>query len=105
MNGLHWAMIGGHADTIRLLIDKKVPLEDRNMYGGTALGAGLWAAIQSEDVYRWPKAGDDLANIEILLRAGSIIGPGTLQWLAGEKDMPAARKEALDKLLRRYGAA
>lgn len=105
MNGLHRAMIGGHANTIRLLIDKKVPLEDRNMYGGTALGAGLWAAIHSEGVYRWPKAGDDLANIELLLKAGAAIEPGTLQWLEQEKDMPAARKEALDKLLRRYGAA
>ena len=104
MNGLHWAVIGGHLDTIRRLIERKVPLEDRNMYGGTALGAAFWAAIRSEEVYRWPERGDDIINIETLLKAGAVIEPGTLQWLAGEKNMPAARKAALDTLLRRYGA-
>ncbi len=41
MNGLHWAVIGGHLDTIKLLIDQKVSLESINIYGGDGVGCGL----------------------------------------------------------------
>ncbi|HXM33597.1 MAG TPA: ankyrin repeat domain-containing protein, partial [Pyrinomonadaceae bacterium] len=35
---LHWAAIGGHLDTVKLLLRHNPPLEVRNMYGGTVLG-------------------------------------------------------------------
>ena len=36
--GLHWACIGGHPDTVKLLLPYNPPLELENMYGGTVLG-------------------------------------------------------------------
>jgi hypothetical protein len=105
MYGLHWALIGGHLDTIQLLIDRKAPLETRNVYGGTALGAALWAAVNSNEVYRWPNTTVDyIVIIETLLKAGSVIAPGMLQWLAQEDKIDPSTKERLDALFRRYGA-
>lgn len=42
--GLHWAVIGGQLDTVKLLLRHKAPLEVENSYGGTVLGQALWSA-------------------------------------------------------------
>jgi hypothetical protein len=103
MNGLHWAVIGGHLDTIKLLIDRRAPLESVNVYGGTALGTAFWATANQDEVYRWPGFTDDIMVIEVLLDAGAKIGPGTLDWL-DRQDIPAAKKAAIGDLLESYGA-
>ena len=103
MNGLHWAVIGGHLDTIKLLIDRQVPLESVNVYGGTALGAAFWATVNQDEVYRWPGFTDDILVIETLLGAGAKIGAGTLDWL-DRQDIPIAKKAAIRDLLESYGA-
>ncbi len=41
---LHWAVIGGHKDTVELLLDRGASLEAKNAYGGTALGQAEWSA-------------------------------------------------------------
>lgn len=104
MYGLHWALIGGHIDIIRLLIDRGASLEARNKYGGTALGAGIWALCNSDPVYRWPKdqVVDYFLLLEILLQAGAIAEPDLLRWLAMEEEIPADKKEKLMTLLTRY---
>jgi hypothetical protein len=51
-------------DAARLLIHAKAPLETRSMYGGTALGTAIWAAINE------PR-NDQLKIIEELLHAGA----------------------------------
>jgi len=46
---LHWAAIGGHPDTIKLLLRHGAPLEVENIYGGTVLGQTLWSAAHGGD--------------------------------------------------------
>jgi ankyrin repeat protein len=103
MNGLHWAVIGGHLDTIKLLIDRNVSLESVNVYGGTALGAAFWATVNQDEVYRWPGYTDDIMVIEVLLDAGAKIEAGTLEWL-DRQNLPAGKKASIGDLLESYGA-
>jgi ankyrin repeat protein len=42
--GLHWAAIGRHLDTVKLLLAHNPPLDAQNAYGGTALGQAMWSA-------------------------------------------------------------
>jgi hypothetical protein len=42
--GMHLAADGGHLETIQMLIDRKVPLNLKNSYGGTVLGQAIWSA-------------------------------------------------------------
>ena len=64
MNGFHCAAGRGHLETVRLLIRRKVPMEIKNMYGGTALGQTVWSAIHEPGPDRLPV-------IEALLSAGA----------------------------------
>jgi len=64
MNAFQWAANRGQLETVEMLIRRGVPLEIRNSYGGTVLGAAVWAAIHE------PKPAH-LAIIEALLRAGA----------------------------------
>lgn len=41
LSALHWAANRGNLDTVRMLIERKAPLEQRNMYGGTVLGCTI----------------------------------------------------------------
>jgi Ankyrin repeats (3 copies) len=47
--GLHWAAIGGHLETVKLLLRHKAPLEVKNTYGGTVLDQTLWSAAHGGD--------------------------------------------------------
>lgn len=102
MNSLHWAVIGGHLDTIKLLIDQGVSLESVNEFGGTALGAALWATVNSASVFRWPASTDDLLVIDLLLSEGARVEPGTLDWLL-RQELSASKKAAIADLLRNHG--
>ena len=42
---LHYAVMGGHVDTLKLLLRYRPPLEAKNCYGGTVLGQAVWSAI------------------------------------------------------------
>jgi hypothetical protein len=87
LNGFHYAVWHGHLDTVKLLIERKVPLEVRNMYGGTVLGSATDAAENR------PTA-DHVAIIEMLLDAGAKIGAA---------DYPTGNGP-VDEVLRRHGA-
>jgi ankyrin repeat protein len=45
---LHWSVIGGHPDTITLLVNRGANLEEKNMYGGTPLEQALWSAAHAD---------------------------------------------------------
>ena len=83
--GLHWAAIGGHPETIKLLLERKAPLEMKNMYGGTVLGQTLWSAAHggNQDVYA--------QIIETLVAAGAKLG-----------DRHPPVNERIDELLEKY---
>ena len=87
MNALHWAVNRGQLETVQLLLDAGVSLEVRNMYGGTALGTTIWAAIHETRTAH-------VAIIETLLKAGARVQA---------VDYPTGI-EPIDVMLERYGA-
>jgi hypothetical protein len=72
-------------DTVKFLVRRKVPLEVKNMFGGTVLGQAVWSAIHEPQT-------NHLAIIAALLEAGARIDA------AG---YPTG-KQHVDDLLRRY---
>jgi Ankyrin repeats (3 copies) len=87
MNGFHWAANRGNLETVELLIERKVPMEVENMYGGTVLGCTVWSAVHE------PRA-NQVEIIEALLAAGANVD-------AAEYPSGNAR---VDEILRRHGA-
>ncbi len=51
---LHWAVIGGQLETVRLLLRLGASVEARNRFGGTPEGQAMWSAANGGDaaVYR-----------------------------------------------------
>ena len=84
---LHWAVINGKLEMVKLLLKYNPPLESRNMYGGTVLGQTLWSAAHGGD----PKLYAQI--IETLIAAGAEVQP---------KHVPV--NKPIDDLLRRYGS-
>lgn len=87
LSAFHWAANRGNLDTVKLLIERKAPLELVNMYGGTVLGCTVWSAINEPRI-------DHLAIIEALLAAGANID---------EAEYPTG-DERVDQVLRRNRA-
>lgn len=102
MHALHMALLGGHLETIRLLVRRGAPLEARNIYGGSPLGMALWAIKNRDPIHTWPeKKIDNLAVIETLLSGGAEVGPGILATVLWQ---PRSRlKTEIEQLLLRYG--
>lgn len=96
--GLHWAVIGGQLETIQLLLDRGAQLEARNEYGGTALGQALWSAVHADGRI------DYVPVIKRLLEAGALIEDGTLGWLAQQRGISLAVKQAIVQTLLGHGA-
>lgn len=96
MPGFHSAASRGHVDTVRMLIRRKVPMEQLNMYGGTVLGQTLWSAVNE------PHAGQAEA-IEALIDAGALVEPGMLEWWE-KQDVPSPETKCrVADVLRRLG--
>jgi ankyrin repeat protein len=83
--GLHWAVVGGQLDTIRLLLHHGAPLETKNEYGATPLGQALWSATNGGTEI------DYVSIVETLIEAGAKV----------EDD---STKAHIAELLRRHGA-
>ena len=84
---LHCAVIGGHLETVKLLLKFNPPLEAKNIYGGTVLGQTLWSAAHGGD----PKIFSEI--IETLIAAGAEVPP---------RHVPVNKQ--IDDLLRQYGS-
>jgi ankyrin repeat protein len=84
---LHWAVIFGQLEMVKLLLKYNPPLESRNMYGGTVLGQTAWSAAHGGD----PKVYAEI--IETLIAAGANVPP---------RHVPV--NKPIDDLLRRYGS-
>lgn len=102
MYALHMAILGGHMDTIRLLIERGAPLEARNRYGGTPLTTALWVFNKREGVHTWPQEKvDDLALIEAMIAAGA---SADREFLEGVSRMPQSKlKQEIEEMLVRQG--
>jgi tetratricopeptide (TPR) repeat protein len=88
LTALHWAVVGGQLEAIKLLLEHKAPLEATNVYGATVLGQALWSATNGD------RRIDYVAIIETLLAAGAKVD--AVEYLTGN--------ERLDEVLQRYGA-
>jgi hypothetical protein len=86
MNAFHWAVDRGQLETTRMLIRHGVPLEIKNMYGGTVLGTAVWSAINATRA-------DHLAIIDALILAGASLE--AVEYPTGN--------EPVDEVLRRHG--
>jgi ankyrin repeat protein len=95
--GLHWSVIGGQCETIKLLIAHGASLEAKNSYGGTALGQALWSAVNSDSKI------DYIMVIETLLAAGAKLEDGSLAWLAQQKGGSSSVKQRIAAILRSHG--
>ena len=63
---LHWAVIGGQLDTVKLLLRHNPPLQQQNVYGGTALGQAIWSSKHNRDPEPYLKI------IDTLIAAGAM---------------------------------
>jgi ankyrin repeat protein len=78
--GLHWAAFGGHLDIVKLLLERKAPVDIKDeRFGGTPLG---WA------LYGWGNSPHGVARgrydegVVLLVAAGAKV---EAEWLADEK--------------------
>ena len=72
--GLHYAAHSGQLETVKMLIARNAPLEEKNMYGGTVLGQSLWSAFNEPHK-------DHPAIMEALIAAGAKVEPEWNQWI------------------------
>lgn len=93
-SGFHYAVMSGHLDTVRLLVERKAPLEVMNQYDATVLGQALWSAI-NEGFPSHP------AIIEELIDAGAHVWPGTVEWWNEQDVTPSEAKEQIANVLKR----
>jgi ankyrin repeat protein len=94
LTGLHWAAASGDIGTVKALLSHKVPLEAKNVWGGTPLGAAIWAATESDpNDPVWPKT-DWVPIVELLLHAGANVN--AVEYPTGHS--------RIDEVLRRHGA-
>ena len=87
LDAIHWAANRGQLQAVKLLLQHKVPLETRSMYGGTVLATAVWSATHE------PRPAH-MSIIEELLAAGSRVE---------EAGYPTGNA-AVDAILRRFGA-
>ncbi|MFN7996135.1 MAG: ankyrin repeat domain-containing protein [Bryobacteraceae bacterium] len=87
--GLHWAALGGHADTVKILLERGARLDGVDeTYGGTPLGWALHAWGKTRPGER--AQGSYYQTVSILIRAGSWVDP---RWLEQNGDPDSAAEE------------
>lgn len=96
---LHWAVIGGSVETVRLLLSHGADLEMKNAYGGSALGQALWCVVHGDEKVNY------IPVIEVLLNAGAAVSAGAPTWIIEQKRLPAGQKQRIVELLTQHAAA
>jgi len=92
--GLHLAACSGHLDTVKMLLERRPPLEVQNVWGGTVLGSVLWAAINHD-----PNV-DYAPIVEALIDAGARVEPGSADWWARQDVLFPASKQRVEDCLK-----
>jgi tetratricopeptide (TPR) repeat protein len=95
LSGFHYAASGGRLEIIKLLIERKVPMEIKGMYDNTVLGQALWCAVNEHT--------DNHAEIvELLINAGAYVWPGMREWWNSQEVPDKATKERIAKVLKEH---
>lgn len=92
--GLHLAALGGYADTARLLLDRKAPLEIENAWGATVLNHALWAAVN------YGASADYVSIVKTLIDAGAKVHAGVAAWWSRQTTVDPSVKRQIGELLR-----
>jgi tetratricopeptide (TPR) repeat protein len=93
LSGFHWAASSGKLDVIKLLVERKVPMEVKSMYDSTPLGQALWSAINENSP-------DHAEIIETLVMNGAHVWPGTLEWWEEQEVQEKDTKEKVSRVLK-----
>ncbi len=94
LSGFHWAASSGRLDVIKLLIERNVPMEIENMYGGTIFGQAMWSAINE-----WKP--DHAEIVEHLIEAGAVVENGYAEWWDEQNVPDAHTKERIANALKK----
>jgi len=94
LSGPHYAVSGGHLDTVLMLLENGISLEVKNGYGGTLLGQALWSAVNEHK-----RGHADI--IEVLIDAGAVIEHGSLEWWTQQPVPSEETKSRVTNALRR----
>lgn len=95
LSGFHWAASSGKLDVIKLLIERKVPMEIKSMYDSTVLGQALWSAVNEHTEYHGE-------IVESLIEGGAYVWPGTLEWWEKQNVPSDATKSRIATALSRH---
>ena len=82
LSGFHYAASSGRLEVIKRLIDRKVPMEVKNMYNGTVFEQAIWSAVNEHTP-------DHAEIVERLIDAGAVVEEGYLEWW-DKQDVPSA---------------
>ena len=95
LSGFHYAASSGRLDVIKLLIDRKVPMEVENMYGGTVFGQAIWSAVNEHTPHH-------AEIVEELVKAGAVVDDEYREWWDAQ-DIPGAEtKRRIAEVLRQH---
>ena len=95
LSGFHYAASSGRLDVIKLLIERGVPMEVKNMYGGTVFEQAIWSAVNEFT----PQHAE---IVERLVAAGAVVDEGYLEWWDEQNVPDAATKERIGEVLKRH---
>jgi hypothetical protein len=96
LNGFHYAASSGRLTVIKLLIERKVPMEIKNMYDGTVFDQAIWSAVNEYTP-------DHAAIVEALLDAGAVVELGYAEWWEKQNVPSKETKERVAAALTRHG--
>jgi tetratricopeptide (TPR) repeat protein len=95
LSGFHYAASSGRLEVIKLLIGRRVPMEVKNMYGGTVFGQAMWSAVNEYTPYH-------VEIVKRLIEAGAAVDDGYESWWK-EQNVPSPdAKRQIAEMLRNY---
>lgn len=95
--GFHYAVSSGRLGVVKMLIERNVPINIENMYGGNVWGQALWSAVNEHKP-------DHAAIIDALIEAGVEIESGTLEWWESQNVPSEETKRRVADALRRVSS-
>jgi hypothetical protein len=94
--GLHEAALGGHADTVRVLMRHDPPVDVQNIWGGTPLSSVLWSTINGDPHINYAPV------VEALIEGGTPVEEGYAGWWDKQEGVlvPESKQRISDALRR-----